>query len=110
METIKTNSMFMIDRTEQLDRSIIKKDFIRYAPSTLTQINSPNAIIRIDVPREDTIINLDDSYLELELQVVKNADDTVYADNDAVSLVNFGHVGIFTEMTLTTSDKKHRKS
>ena len=36
------------------------------------------------IPREDVFAELNDSYLEVEAQIVKNADDTLYADNDAI--------------------------
>ena len=106
METNKTDEMYMLDKGVVLDRSNIKKDFKRYTPSSLATINNPNNLITIDIPREDAIINLNDAFISIELQVVKNADDSLYADSDAISLVNLGGIVLFSEASLTTSSRK----
>ncbi len=106
METNKTDEMFMLDKTVVLDRSNIKKDFRRYNPPSLATINNPNQLITIDIPREDAFINLNDAYLSIDLQVVKAADDTLYADDDAISLVNLGGIALFSEASLSTSSRK----
>ena len=49
---------------------------------------------------------MQNSYISLEFEVLKN-DDTRYADNDQISLVNFGPVALFSEAKLTTSSGKH---
>ena len=46
------------------------------------------------------------SYISLAFEVLKN-DDTRYADNDQISLVNFGPVALSSEAKLTTSSCKH---
>ena len=38
---------------------------------------------------------------------MKNADDTRYADNDQIALINLGPVALFSEAKLTTSSGKH---
>ena len=106
METNKTDEMFMLDKTVVLDRSNIKKDFRRYNPPSRATINNPNQLITIDIPREDAFINLNDAYLSIDLQVVKAADDTLYADDDAISLVNLGGIALFSEASLSTSSRK----
>ncbi len=106
MEEVHTSAMFQIDRPVLLDRSLFKKDFMRYDPPSLATINTTNSIISIDIPREDSYINLHDSYLKVELQVVKNADDTLYADGNGICLINLAPAALFSEMTLSTSSKK----
>ena len=39
--------------------------------------------------------------------MLKHADDTRYINNDAIGLVNFGPVALFSEAKLTTSSGKH---
>ena len=86
-----------------MDKPIHKIDFIKYSPSSLATINNRNSNISIIFPpREDAYICLQNSYILLEFEVLKN-DDTRYADGDQISLVNFGPVALFSEVKLTTS-------
>ena len=89
-----------------MDKPIHKIDFIKYSPSSLATINNKNSNISIIFPREDAYICLQNSYISLEFEVLKN-DDTRYADGDQISLVNFGPVALFSEAKLTTSSGKH---
>ena len=89
-----------------MDKPIHKIDFIKYSPSSLATINKNNSNISIIFPREDAFICLQNSYISLEFEVLKN-DDTRYADGDQISLVNFGPVALFSEVKLTTSSGKH---
>ena len=89
-----------------MDKPIHKIDFIKYSPSSLATINNNNSKISIIFPREDAYICLQNSYISLEFEVLKN-DDTRYADGDQISLVNFGPVALFSEAKLTTSSGKH---
>ena len=89
-----------------MDKPIYKIHFDKYSPSSLATINNNNSIISIIFPREDAYICLQNSYSSLEFEVLKN-DDTRYADGDQISLVNFGHVALFSEVKLTTSSGKH---
>ena len=78
-----------------MDEPIHKIDFIKYSPSSLATINNNNSNISINFPREDAYIYLQNSYISLEIEVLKN-DDTRYADGDQKSLVNFGTVALFS--------------
>ena len=89
-----------------MDKSIHKIDFIEYSPSSLATINNNNSNISIIFPREDAYICLQNSYISLEFEILKN-DDTRYADGGQISLVNFGPVALFSEVKLTTSSGKH---
>ena len=89
-----------------MDKPIHKIDFIKYSPSSLATINNNNSNISIIFPREDAYICLQNSYISLEFEILKN-DDTRYADGDQISLVNFGPVALFSEVKLTTSSGKH---
>ena len=89
-----------------MDEPIHKIDFIEYSPSSLATINNNNSNISISLPREDAYICLQNSYISIEFEVLKN-DDTRYADGDRISLVNFGPVALFSEAKLTTNSGKH---
>ena len=54
------------------------------------------------MPREDAYICLQNSFISVEFEVLKN-DVTRYADSDQKSLVNFGPVASFSEAKLKTS-------
>ena len=89
-----------------MDKPIHKIDFLKYSPSSLATINNNNSNISIIFPREVAYICLQNSFISLEFEVLKN-DDTRYADGDQVSLVNFGTVALFSEAKLVTSSGKH---
>ena len=89
-----------------MDKPIHKIDFIKYSPSSSATINNNNSNISIIFPREDAYVCLQNSYISLEFEVLKN-DDTRYADGDQTSLVNFGPVALFSEAKLVTSSGKH---
>ena len=98
--------MFSLKNKSVLDKPIHKKKFVNYQPSSLATVNNDNSIIKISFPRENSYICLQNSYSALEFEVLKN-DDTSYADNDPVALVNFGPIALFREAKLTTSSGKH---
>ena len=58
------------------------------------------------MPREDAYICLQNSYISLDVEVVKN-DDTRYVDKDQMALVNFGPVALFSEAKLTNGSGKN---
>ena len=98
--------LFSLKNKYVMDKPIHKIDFIKYSPSSLATINNNNSNISIIFPREDAYICLQNSYISLEFEVLKN-DDTRYADGDQISLVYFGPVALFSEAKLTTSSGKH---
>ena len=89
-----------------MDKPIHKIDFIKNSPSRLATINNTNSNISIIFPREDAYTCLQNSFISLEFEVLKN-DNTRYADGDEISLVNFGPVASLSEAKLVTSSGKH---
>ena len=98
--------LFSLKNKYDIDKPIRKIDFIKYSPSSLATINNSNSNISINFPREDAYIYLQNSFISLEFEVLKN-DDTIYADGDEINLVNFGPVALFSEAKLNTSSGKH---
>ena len=101
-----SHSMFSSENKYILEKPIRKGDFIKFSPSSLATVNNANSNISISLPREDAYICLQHSYISVEFEVLKN-NNTRYADNDQISLVNFGPVALFSEAKLTTSSGKH---
>ena len=47
--------MFKLSDENEVDRRILKCDYIRYAPSEISTINTPNSQIYINIPRGDSV-------------------------------------------------------
>ena len=65
-------SMFKLNECYEIDRRILKCGYIRYSPAETSAINTPNSQIFINIPREDLVITLLNSYPELILTLSKN--------------------------------------
>ena len=98
--------MFSLKNKYTLEKPIHKIDFIKYSPSSLATINNTNSNTTISFPREDAYICLQNSFISLEFEVLKN-NNTRYGDGDEIGLVNFGPISLFSEAKLTTSSGKH---
>ena len=98
--------MFSLKSKYTLEKPIQNIDFIKYSPSSLATVKNANSNTSISFPREDAYICLQNSFISVEFEVLKN-DDTRYVDNNELSLVNFGPVALFSEAKLTTSSGKH---
>ena len=98
--------MFSLKNKYTLEKPILKIDFIKYSPSSLATVNNANSNISVSLPREDAYICLQNSFISLEFEVLKN-NNTRFADGDEINLVNFGPISLFSEAKLTTSSGKH---
>ena len=99
--------MFKLAEKNEIDRRILKGDFIRYSPSERSTINTSNSQININIPREDTVISLLNSYLGLHFDVLRAATGTRYADVNDKLLINLGVTALFSIHQLATSSGKH---
>ena len=99
--------MFKLNENYEVDRKILKCDYIRYSPAETSTINTPNSQIFINIPREDSVISLLNSYLDLSFEVIKKDDNSRYANCNDIRLVNLGPVALFSNFKLTTSSGKH---
>ena len=102
----QSDDMFSLKSKYTLEKPIHKIEFIKYSPSSLATVNNANFNISISLPREDAYICLQNSYISLEFEVLKN-DNTRYNNGDEISMVNIGPVALFSEAKLTTSSGKH---
>ena len=96
----------LIDKYE-INRDILKCDYIRYSPSEISTINTANSQVYINIPREDSVISLLNSYLDLNFDVLHAATNNRYVDGNDIRLVNLGPVALFSNYKLTTSSGKH---
>ena len=99
--------MFKLNENYEINRDILKCDYIRYSPAETSTINTPNSQIYINIPREDSVISLLNIYLDLSFEVIKRADNSRYANGNDIRLVNLGPVALFSNLKLTTSSGKH---
>ena len=65
--------MFKLSENYSVTRDILKCDYIRYSPSEISTINTANSQVYINIPREDSVISLLNSYLELHFDVLHAA-------------------------------------
>ena len=99
--------MFKLKKNYEVDRRILKCDYIRYSPAETSTINTPNSQIYINIPREDSVISLLNSYVDLNFEVTKRTDNSRYANGNDIRLVNLGPIALFSNFKLTTSSGKH---
>ena len=99
--------MFKLNENYEVDRRILKCDYIRYAPAEVSTINSPNSQTYINVPKEDSVFSSLSSYTDLNFEVIKKADDSRYANGSDIKLGNLGPIALSSNFKLTTSSGKH---
>ena len=80
-------------------------DYIRYSPPETSTINTAitNSQVYINIPRGDSVTFLLNSYLELNFEVIENADNSSYANGSDKRLVDLGPSALFSNFYLTTS-------
>ena len=99
--------MLKLSEDYEIDRRILKGDYIRYSPSEISTINTPNSQVYINIPRDDSGISLLNSYLELNFDVIQAAINNRYTNDNDIRLVNLGPIAFFSNYKLTTSSGKH---
>ena len=99
--------MFKLSEKYEINRNILRCDYIRYSSSGTSTKDTPKSQINIDIPREVCVISLLNSYIELSFDVIHAAANNRYADNFDIRLVNLGPVTLFSNHKLTTSSGKH---
>ena len=56
--------MFKLSENYEVDRRILKCDYIRYSPSEISTINTPKSQIYINIPRGDSVNSFVSSYVK----------------------------------------------
>ena len=99
--------MFKLSENYEVDRKILKCEYIRYSPAEISTINTANSQIYINIPREDSFISLLNSYIELNFDVLRADNSNRYVDANDIRLANLGPIALFSNYKLTTSLGKH---
>ena len=99
--------MFKLSENYEVDRKILKCDYIRYSPAEISTKNTANSQVYINIHREDSVISLLNSYLELNFDVIKASTTDRYVDADDIRLVNLGAIALFSIYKLVTHPSKH---
>ena len=99
--------MFNLFEKYEIDRNILQCSFIRYSPSEISTINNANSQNYMNVPREDSVGSLLNSYLHLLFDELHAASNDRYVDHNDISLVILGPIALFSKYNLTTSSRKH---
>ena len=64
--------MYKLNKKYEVDRKILKCDYLRCSSAENSTKITPNSQIYINIPRENTVISLSNSYLGLYLKLPKN--------------------------------------
>ena len=99
--------MFNLCEKYEVDRRILECDYIRYSPCEISTINTANSQIYINIPREDSVISLLNSYLDLNFDAVHAANNNRYENGNDIRLIKLGPIALFSNYKLTTSSGKH---
>ena len=95
--------MFKLNERYEVDRKILKCDYIRYSPSEISTINTANSQIYINIPRVISLISLLKSYFDLNFDVLNAGTNNRYVDADDIWLINLAAIALFSNFNLTTS-------
>ena len=87
--------MIKLNEKYKIHTNILKHDYIRYSPSEKSTINTANSQIYNKIPREDSVISLLNSYLDLNFDVLHAASNDRYVDGNDIRLVKLGPIAFF---------------
>ena len=99
--------MFKLNENYEVDRRNLKFDYIRYSPSETSTINTLNTQISNNIPSEDSVNSLLNSYLDLNFEVIKKTDNSRFGNGFDIRLIILGAIALFSNFILTTSSEKH---
>ena len=104
METEIINDMLNLSEPIVFDNSIESYEFNEFIPSTTTNFNTVAQTIQIDVQATDSYYRPSHSYIYVEGRLIKH-DDTRYAANDQVSIINNGIMYLFSSIEYSAGGK-----
>ena len=101
--------MFELSDNYEVDRKILKYDYIRCSLAGTSTIITPNSHKGINIPREGYVLSMLNRFLDFNFEVMKTAGDSRFANGDDRWLVTSGPIALFSIFKLTTSSGKHIK-
>jgi len=102
-----TAEILNITEVPIVDESIEKFEHHEYEPITGTSINNQGEI-RINIEQQDLFFHLSEAFLFFEGRLTK-ADNTAYANDDAVALTNNGLMYLFNQISYQLSNQDIEK-
>ena len=99
--------MFKLNEKYDVNRDILKCVYIRYSPSEISTINTPNSRFFINIPRGDSVISLLGSLPRINFDVLNAATNNRYVNGNHLRLVNWGPIALFSSYKLASSSGKH---
>ena len=99
--------MFKLSEKCEIDRRILKCVYMRYSPAEVSTLNTANSQVYFNIPREDSVISLLNSYLEINFDVLQAATNNRYVYANDIRLVSLAPIALFSNYKLTTSSGKH---
>ena len=83
-----------INEKPETNESIEEYEYHSYEPITGTDLNRPGEI-RMNIEMQDLFTHPSESYLVFDGKLVKNADNTEYANSDVITLTNNAMMHLF---------------
>ena len=97
-----SEAILHIQEKPEIDDSIKEYEYVEYQPISGSQLNTSGQIT-ITIENTDDFFYPRHSWLLLEGNLVKNVNDAVYQDNDAISLTNNALMYLFTNIRYSLS-------
>ena len=99
--------MFKLNEKYEVDGKNLKRKHIRYSPSEISTINTPNRHIKTIIPREVSVNTVSNSRRDVNFDVLNATTNNRYVDGDDIRLNNIGPVALFSIYKMTSSSGKH---
>ena len=99
--------MFKLNEKYEINRNILKCDYVRDSPSEISTINTANSQLYINFPRGDSVNSLLGSRLRVNFDVLHAVTNNRYIDGDDIRLVNEGPIALFSNYKLQSGSGKH---
>ena len=84
--------MFKLNENYDVDRRILKCDFIRHSPAETSTLNTPNSQINVNLPSDDSVISSLYSYLDLNIEIIRTSENSRYANGNDKQLFYIGPI------------------
>lgn len=87
------------------DNTIESLQYVSYSPQSQQNLDNNGTPITIDIQGSDAYLLPSKSFIVIKGQLVKSADDTVFAATDKIALVNNAMMFLFKEVVYTINDQ-----
>ena len=87
--------MFILNLNHKACRTSLECEYIRHSPSETITVKTVNSQKYNNIIRENSVISLLESYLDLNFDVLHAATGNRYADGNDIKLVNLIPIAFF---------------